>query len=366
MKNKNFDKLLSLIKRYQAILWLGAFIFICSLVASLWIYYHYEGHPKESYWFQVADFFMNISQTILGTVVIGGGLGSIVNFIFEEQKKEEEAVMERLRRMQESRDKRRQFRKEMRDKLQSVYDNVALARALIQSHRSAKTYGDQIRDQIMPGEIALQDFKRELVELGDQAPIKYPAELLISLTYMAAYLSALIKEFGQHYVDIANLQNYQDVLANRRRNVFADVLETQEQSKHEDYDKQTFLEQADQLFQSQSVPNRMEAVWEAMERLDYIWDFIADLRDEKGKTSLYQTYFVDHHFHCLRILQDKDASINEKLCRKKDFKHYLKVQEGLVEKKHSEQPITKHDSLTRTIMIKGLGFDFEVMGRSQT
>ncbi|MEO0337788.1 MAG: hypothetical protein AAF242_01105 [Bacteroidota bacterium] len=234
---------------------------------------------------------------------------------------------------------------------------------MIQSHRSAKTYGDQIRQRIMPGEIALQDYKRELIELLDQAPIRYPAELQISLTYMAAYLSALIKEFAHHYVDIANLQNYQDVLARRRRTIFADVLENQDQAKEEEDNKQIFLAQTDQLFQNQVVPDRMEVVWEAMERLDYIWDFIDDLRDEKGKTSLYQTFFVDHHFHCLRILQDKDASINEKLCRRRDFKKYLKVQAQLIEKKHSDQPITKHDSLTRTIMIEGLDFDFDAMGK---
>ncbi|MEO0337787.1 MAG: hypothetical protein AAF242_01100 [Bacteroidota bacterium] len=108
-KNKHYDRLFSLVKRYQLFLWIGAVIFGISLFASLWIYYHYEGHPKETYWFQVADFCMSVSQTMLGTVLIGGGLGGIINFIFEEQKKEEEAVMDRLRSMQESREKRDNF-----------------------------------------------------------------------------------------------------------------------------------------------------------------------------------------------------------------------------------------------------------------
>jgi hypothetical protein len=361
MKKNNFDKLIDLVKRYQYILWALAVVFACCLAASLWIYYNLEGHPKQTYWFQVADLLMNVSQTILGTILIGGGLGGIINFIFEEQKKHEEAVETRLRRMQESRDKRRQFRRDMRNTIQKVYDEVALARVLIKSHRSARTYGEQIRALIMPGDIALQDLKRQLIELQDEAPIEHLAHLQVSLTYMAAYLKVLIEEFAQHYLDIANLQNYQDVLANRRRAVFAEVLEDLDDKPDNGDPKKAFLEQTEQLFQDHPVPDRMEVVWEAMERLDYVWDFIDDLRNEKGETSLYQNFFIDHHFHCLRILRDKDAKINEKLCRQAGFQRYLKAQERLLEKKNSDQPITKQDSLTRIIMEHGLQFDFEEM-----
>lgn len=366
MKKSNFSKLLDLIKQYQYILWAGFILFVCCLVGSLYIYFHIEEtDPKKDYWLKIADFLMDVSQTLLSTVLIGGGLGGIVNFIFEEQKKEEEAIKERYDRMKDGRDKRREFRKEMRDKLQKVYDDTALARVLIQSHRSARTYGEQIRDRIMPGNIVLQDLKRQLIELQEEAPIKALAELQVSLTYMSAFLSVLIEEFAQHYVDIANLQNYQDVLADRRRTIFTEVLENIEDQKADENAKRTFLDQTEQLFQIHAVPDRMEVVWDAMERLDYIWDFIADLRNEKGVASLYQSFFIDHHFHCLRILKDKDANINEEICNQSNFQQYIKELERLTAKKNSDEAITKHDSLTRIIMIKGLHFDFENMQKKQ-
>lgn len=363
MKKSNFARLLKLLKRYQFIIWSAVVIFIGSLVASLWIYYHLETLNPQQYWSELANFLMNVCQVVLGTILIGGGLGGIVNFIFEEQKREEEAVKERLASMLESRDRRRQFRKDMRDKLQKVYDDVSLARLLIQSHRSARTYGEIIREKIMPGDIALQELKRQLNELQEEAPIKHLVELQVSLTYMAAYLHVLIEEYAQHYLDISNLQNYQDVLASRRRTIFTEILEQTNGDNNKTATQKAFLAQTEELFQEHDVPNRMAVVWEAMERLDYVWDFIDDLRNEKGQASFYQKFFIDHHFHCLRLLKDKDTSVNQQLSRSTDFQHYIKEQERLIAKKNSDQPITKQDSLTRIIMKEGLEFDFEEMRR---
>ncbi|MCB0635522.1 MAG: hypothetical protein KDC54_02835 [Lewinella sp.] len=364
MAKSGLDKLVDLLKRYQYFLWAGALIFAGCLVSSLWIYYHLEDHPRATYWFKVADFLMNVGQTMLGTVLIGGGLGGIVNFILEEQKKEEEDVKNRYNRMKEKRDKRKQLRQEMRNKLQRVHDDVALARVLIKSHRSGRTYGEQIRTRIMPGNIALQDMKRQLAEHQDEeALVQHLPELQVSLTYMSAYLSVLIEEFAQHYLDIANLQNYQDALASRRHTLFTEVVEHPDHPAAEGDPKLTLLQNPAELLKEQQVPNRMEVVWEAMERLDYVWDFIADVRNDKGETSLYQNFFLDHHFHALRLLSNKDSQINEKLCRRAGFQGYLNELQRLTEKKHSDQPITKNDSLTRMIMVEGLKFDFEEMRR---
>ena len=98
-----------------------------------------------------------------------------------------------------------------------------------------------------------------------------------------------------------------------------------------------------------------------MERLDYVWDFIDDLRNEKGEASLFQMFFMDHHFHCFRMLRLKDSKTNQKICNRAGFQSYLQEQERLTAKKESDQAITKNDSLTRIIMIKGLKFDFEEM-----
>lgn len=358
MSKSNLNKLLTLIKQYQYFLWGGALIFVACLIASLWIFYTFPGHPQEAYWFKLGDFLMDVAQTILGTVLIGGGLGGIVNFIFEEQKKDEEAVKERLKSMQESRDRRKAFRSELRRRLQKAYDDVELARILIKSHRSGKTYGEQIRQHIIPANITLQDIKNRLSEIQEGSSIKYMLELQVSLTYMSAYLSALVEEFSQHYLDIAMLQNYQDTVADRRRDVFTDIISETDTSRADD-PRLLFLQKADQRMEKLDLPERLAVVWGAMGRLDYVWDFIADLRDEKGKAAKYQTFFVDHHFHCFRLLRDKDNERNERLCRRPGFQRFLEEQKRLAAKKKSDQTITKHDSLTRVIMQKGLGFEFD-------
>lgn len=365
MAKNEFAKLFKLIRRYQVLLWIGALLFVLCISAALLIYYFIDDkYSKQAFWFEVADFLMAVGQTMLGTVLIGGGLGGVFNYIVEEQKKEQEAVQERLKRMQESRDRRRVIRQKIRNRLQEVHDDVELARVLIKSHRSGRTYGEQIRDRIMPGNIALQDIKRQLLEMEDESPIQYIAELHVSLTFMSAYLSTLIEEYAHYYLDIAHIQNYQDTLAERRHNVFSELIESNNPAPISNVDhKRAFLEETQERLQNEPLPDRMDAVWEAMEELDYVWDFIADLRDEHGKASLYQNFFIDHHFHCFRLLRDRDSERNKRLCSRHNFTHYLQELERLSTKKISEHPITKHDSLTRMVMVDELQFDFETMGR---
>lgn len=357
MAKSKLAKLIQLIKQYQYILWASAAVFVACLVVSFWIYYDFEGHAREDYWFRVADFLQAVAEAMVSTILIGGVLGGVINFIFEERKKEEEAIKERLLSMQESRERRKTIRAELRQRLQEAHDNVELARILIKSHRSGKTYGEQIRDHIMPANITLQDIKNQLKEIQEGSPIEHLAELQVSLTYMSAFLSALIEEFSRHYLDIAMLQNYQDTVADRRRDVFTDIISETEAKAADDH-RLLFLHQANQRMDKNDLPERLAVVWAAMGRLDYVWDFIADLRDEKGKASRYQTFYIDHHFHAIRLLRDKDYERNEKLCRRDRFTTYLKKLAELSDKKNSDQPITKEDSLTRIIMREELGFDF--------
>lgn len=357
MAESSLTKLLRLVREYQYILWGIGAVFAFCLIASFWIYYHLEDHPKQVYWFEIASFLRATADTILSTVLIGGGLGGIVNFIFEEQKKDEQKVKDRLESMQESSARRKAFRADLRQRLQEAHDNVELARILIKSHRSGRTYGEQIRQHIMPANITLQDIKNRLSAIQGESPIKHMGELQVSLTYMSAYLSVLIEEFSQHYLDIAMLQNYQDTVADRRRDVFTDIVSEGNMPDAED-PRLLFLHKADKRMEKLNLPDRLQVVWEAMGRLDYVWDFIADLRDEKGQASRYQTFYVDHHFHCFRLLRDQENERNESLCRRAKFGFYLKEQERLSAKKNSDQPITKHDSLTRIIMQDGLGYDF--------
>lgn len=130
--------------------------------------------------------------------------------------------------------------------------------------------------------------------------------------------------------------------------------------------QRAFVENANSLFQNDPVPDRMKVVWDAMGNLDYIWDFIDDLRNHEGSASKYQTFFLDHYFHCFRLLRDKESQLNKNICDEQNFETYLQKLEGLTNKKNdSDQPITKNDSLTRMIMIEQLHFDFEAMRRKE-
>lgn len=359
MPAKKFSKLFKLLKSYKYLLIIGALLFVVFITASLIIYHEVgKNHPQKEFWYSLAEFLMNIGETMLGTIVIGGGLGGVFNFIFEEMKKEEEDTKERVKEWQEKREKNKLFRWEMQSKLQEAHDNVELARILIKSHRSGKTYGEQIRNRIMPSLISLQDFKRRLAHAEDRQLVKNLEYLQVSLTYMIAYLSVLIEEFETSYLKISNLQNYQDALATRMRTLFTEVTEGKKEEAISLEKKRAFLEEAEQLFGNIDIPSNIEVVWQAMEELDYIWDFIDELRNAEGAKSLYHQHFLLHYFHCLKILKAKNSSINQKLANRKYFIENIEELKRIDEKKNSDQPLTNQDSLTRKIMREELSFDF--------
>lgn len=357
MSDKKYDKLYKLGHRYRFFLAVAGLVILASIIGSLRIYYVIgDLHPHKEYWHQFAALLMGLGQTILGTVVIGGGLGGIFNFMLEEMKKEEEDSKNKIKEWQEQRQKNKAFRLEMLHKLQAVHDSVELARILIKSHRSGKTYGDQIRNHIMPSLISLQDFKRRLSNnKEDRSLVKNLPYLQVSLTYMAAYLSALIEEFAFNYLEIANLQGYQDAMASQLRTAFS----------VQSIDEKEISEQSTQMLNHDDIPDRIDAVWSAMEKLDYIWDFIDEIRDDKGKESRYHRVFLLHYFHCLRLLKRSDSTVNENLTKGKKHEAYLKELERIETKQSSDDPLTKRDSLTRKIMETELEFDFELRRKKE-
>jgi hypothetical protein len=247
----------------------------------------------------------------------------------------------------------------MQGKLQHAHDNVELARILIKSHKSGKTYGDQIRERIMPSLISLLEFKRALNHIEDTKLKKNLPYLQVSLRYMIAYLNVLIEEFEARYLKISNLQNYQDALATRMRTLFTEVAEGKIESTVPLEKKKEFLKNAEELFEQTYVPSNIEVVWQAIEELDYVWDFINELRDDKGVKSLYNQYFLQHYLHCKKILKTEENKISQKLVDSKNFKANKEELQRIDEKKNSDQPITNQDSLTRKIMENELKFDFE-------
>jgi len=361
-KNKK-TKLWKLILRYKQYLFIGLFSALLSIGTSLGIFYSMrEGAAVNVFWGKLADFLMTFGETILGAGLIGGGIGASINFILEELNEEEEAVKERLKRMQESREKRKLFRQEMRYKLQQAHDEVELARILIRSHKSGKSYGEQVRNRIMPSLISLVEFKRSLMDIEDIEDTQLTenlAYLKVSLRYMIAYLSVLVEEFEEGYLKISNLQNYQDALTGRMKILFLEVLESSSEQTLSLKEKKKMLKKAKNIFEESKVPPNVKVVWSAIKKLDYIWDFRGELRNKKGERSKYNQFFLQHYYHCKKLLKQKGSTHNEKIISKFLFRENLHKLTLIEEKEKNDRPLTKQDSLTRRIMEKELGFKYK-------
>ncbi len=353
------SKLMRLMSRHKKVIFIGLVAAALFIGSSLIIYVSCESIEDNTFAKVFADLLMKIGESIIIAGLIGGGIGGVLNFIFEEFKEEENNKKEKLKQYQEDREKRKSFRRKMQSKLQTVHDNVELARVLIKSHKSGRTYGEQIRSLIMPSLISLKDFKRKINQNEDRQLESDLDCLQVSLTYMIAYLTVLIEEFEANYLKISNLQNYQDALVNRMRMLFTEVTEGKKEGLATLEKKIDFLEKAEDLFGNIEVPSSIEAVWQAMEELDYLRDFIGEIRDERGNKSMYYQYFLQHYFHCNKIIRTKNSKINEKIIRRKNFVANKDELKRIEAKKNSDQPLTNRDSLTRKIMENELRFDFE-------
>jgi hypothetical protein len=342
-----------LIKRDRAIILLISLLALFFVGSSLGIVGYWN--PKEhTFMMKFANFLMTIGEAIIGIGIIGG----LINFTFEELKAEEKDLQDKRKERQENREKRKLHRKEMQNKLRNVHDDIELARILIKSHKSGKTYGDQMRNRIMPSLITLKDLKRDLYYNEDDQLANKLDYLQVSLNYMIAYLYVLIQEFEKNYLEISNLQNYQEALTNRMRNLFAEIMEGKKEGIVSLEKKKQFLETAEELFEENQIPSNIEVVWQAMEQLDYIRDFIGEIRNEKGSKSLYFQFFLRHYFHCNKIIKTKESNVNKVIIGRKEFVANIAELKRIQEKKESDDPLTNRDSLTRIIMENELKFDF--------
>jgi len=352
-----------LLRRYQKFIYLILGIFILSLTAAILIYSKYT--EADTGWFKAADFLMSVAETILIAGLIGGGIGGGMNFIFEQMKEEEAAIKEQAKEEElaakeaaktalENRQKYRLFRRDVRQSLGKIHDDVGLARILIKSHKSGKTYGEQIRNRIMPSLVSLQDIRRELVNVEDPNLAQNLGPLRVSLNYMVAYLSTLVREFEAHYLVISNLQNYQDALTHKMRTMFTNLEADGPLLKGEDK-----ITQASQLLENSEVPTRIDAVWEAIGKLNCVWDFIDELRDERGAKSDYNLFFLKHYSHCTSILRSRGAGVNPRLASRSKFVENLKEMKRIDSKRNSETQLTNQDFLTWKMMEQEMNFDLK-------
>lgn len=351
-------KIWTLILRYKWYLIIGLFTALAAIGTSLYINHQlFHNNLSNQSWEKLADFLMTFGETILGAGLIGGGIGASINVILEELKKEEEAAEEKLKIAQESKEKRKVFRKEMRKKLQHAHDEVELARILIKSHKSGKTYGEQIRNRIMPTLISLVEFKRSLMDIEDPLLSKNLVYLKVSLRYMIAYLSVLVEEFESNYIMISHLQNHQDDLTKKMSQILMNEVENKLGDTSAKKKKKQLLKNTEKMFKNNGPLPKIELVWEALQSLDCIWDYIGNLRNKQGERSIYNKYFLQYYFHCKKLLKSKDNDVSAKFLAKKFFVANIEELARIEEKEKNDRPLTKQDSLTRHIMEKGIRND---------
>lgn len=117
-------------------------------------------------------------------------LGGLVRAAFDEHAKTQRKEEARL-----------EFIRNILADFKSVYDRVESCRLLVEAHRSAKTYGEQVRG-LVEGVVTLHNIKRaldpEFPELKD--------ELKTPIDKMTQFLKELLAEFRENYKDIAHLQ----------------------------------------------------------------------------------------------------------------------------------------------------------------
>jgi len=145
-----------------------------------------------------ADLAKNATFIDLGkagaTLAVVTVLGGFVRWAFDERERI-------LRERQEN----SQFVRNILDDLKSVYDRVEGCRLLVEAHRSAKTYGDQIRG-LVDGVVTLHKIKRAL----DPEWPTLKEKLRAPIDQMNRYLKRLIAEFRDNYRKISRMQEAEE------------------------------------------------------------------------------------------------------------------------------------------------------------
>lgn len=89
--------------------------------------------------------------------------------------------------------------------LKAVYDRVGRAQILIPAHRSAKTYGDEMRD-LIESRVQLRNVVRALERRAAGVSQSARDSVIENVRKMESYLKNLVEEFRDKYKPVADLQ----------------------------------------------------------------------------------------------------------------------------------------------------------------
>lgn len=141
---------------------------------------------------------------IFTQLAVIGVVGTLIKFLLDEhavRRRRDEAEEAEQQRQQNA---RRDFRQGLWRGLRDVYSQVENARNLIEGAKSARTYGQQVRE-IMDLRTQLGEIRHEVAFSADTFEAK---EALSSwIRRMEKYLEGLIEEYGKEYKSLSDSQS---------------------------------------------------------------------------------------------------------------------------------------------------------------
>lgn len=245
-----------------------------------------------------------LGKSMLGlsmTAIIGG----FVKMFIDDRQREKEALEKELQSIKLENEKRESAKKDILDRVRQVFDKVDTSRLLINAHRSAKTYSEQMRSNIIPSIPVLFDIKRTLVGSGGILRLSENEITLlrIDIHYMVAYLTVLSKEYEENYLYISRLQYFQEAAKEEIKKRF--------QNSYNDKSLE-------------NLPALPDITWKKITALKHMEDFLSDSYDRK-----YNTAFTDRFDSIKKILRGlyTKEEVADKLTKEHLYVDQLRIQD---------------------------------------
>jgi hypothetical protein len=129
-------------------------------------------------------------------------------------------LLDDVQRIRDERREQARFVRQMLDDLKAVYDRVERARILIRAHRSALTYGTEMR-ALIDSAVALRNITRALDYTS--GVLEARGDVDQAVRRMEEYVDGLTGEFQKHYKPIADKQNVYEARAGKARETEAEA-----------------------------------------------------------------------------------------------------------------------------------------------
>jgi uncharacterized membrane protein YeaQ/YmgE (transglycosylase-associated protein family) len=184
-----------------------------------------------------------------------GVIGAIIKFLFDTYQETQRRIDDLRAVAREKSSAMAEFRRDKIGRIVQVTNTLRRAPVLIEAHRSARTYNEQMRQLIDAG-LELRLVRHEIDALGgDEANIAFPAwpEIRAYFRPMDEYFGWLQQEFRGKSKILSELQ----AAAERDR-------------------------------------SRQQEVWEEIRRLPSIVDLLAETNAQSRETRFYREYFVNY------------------------------------------------------------------------